>query len=556
MSGVDTEPGAGNPYVSTEIRLWKNQLWDDASTITRTQTATVVAKLARQLESRNVSGEESAQGVVLIGSAGIGKTRFVEELRRELSQQGDGKSRVIQLLRASELGEDPWQALQVSGDQKEARERVKGGELVIALDGLDEAPDALFDRAVEFLNEIAGMAGAVFICAIRQECVVRDPSRGERLEALGSVAQITFGGFDGLFYEDARRFFLDETGSINSEREKQVNQLWKRGGKYGWFRRPLVMELLRSVEPTTEINSAFDLFSELRRNEPENLEKSVLEAVDAWEPNQRFGAKGFVEPSVGLKDEFDPSGSKLFRLSGGELRPKHRTVWEFFAALRIAEQYEQNKSRFRDYFFHWDTREFLVRAMEDQDRSYEDALREAVGLTKHSVYDEAFRSYAKLLDKPGEVELRLPADLVDHLVKHDRAYEENGSQQFLSYVLHDLRVLTFASLPVSDTIPDELQRLLKKIQSLNGAISERQFHKEGPESQLRLCFQALRACVDVGDVEADTVSYFATMGRHLMGAALLWLEGNSNVDATATQQLREQLSHLLESPDVHRVSPA
>jgi hypothetical protein len=436
------------------------------------------------------SGETAPPATFIAGMAGTGKTTFLDQF----IERAPGRKP----LRVS--GEEMSLADLASGEHLLASTaaRTAGTGDCVVVDALDQASwptgsegevVAAIERAVEALERSAREHRYWPIASVRTEFLLRYQMLRTWLEEpAASRVYLTMGRWT---LEDA----LQLVGAGNAEpgRRQFLEKIWEPGrsgpARVEWYERPLFLHLLEQLPadqlaPVTSSLSDADtepiyrLYKLVFANEPEWANKAIGEELAqrrVLRPNRPLTLP--VPPALKEAGK-DIAPSRVLRQVASHLEFIHRTFGEFVTAREISLRYVRgDRETFADYFFHWDTRFFLIYAMDEAGAGgYKSALRTAIGLNEHEPpeIEWSFAIYSRMIMQPYALNEQDLSDLSTLAEKIELGSRERLNQRFLAYVLYDLRIfLEVRSLEISSHVRQPLERLVAWI--------GQKFGEPGPE---------------------------------------------------------------------------
>jgi hypothetical protein len=426
------------------------------------------------------SGETAPPATFIAGMAGTGKTTFLDQFIERAPRRKP--------LRVS--GEELSLVDLASGEQLLAgtAARAAGTGDCVVVDALDQASwptgsegelVAAVERAVAALEWSARQHRYWLIVSVRTEFLLRYQRLRTWLEEpAASRVYLTMGRWT---LEDA----LQLVGAGNAEpgRRQFLEKIWEPGrsgpARVEWYERPLFLHLLEQL-PADQLAPIAASLSGADTEPIYRLYKLVLESEPDWakeaidkELAQR-GKRGELWPNVPLTLPAPPAlnegkelaSSWVLRWVVSHFEFIHRTFGEFVTAREISQRYIQGDDEtFADYFFHWDTRFFLIFAMDEAlgAGGYKSALRTAIGLQEQEppAIEESFAIYSRMIMQPYALNEQDLSNLSTLAEKIEEGSRERLNQRFLAYVLYDLRIfLGVRALEISSHVRQPLERLV------------------------------------------------------------------------------------------------
>lgn len=445
-------------------------------------------------------------GTFIAGMAGTGKTTF---LRRFVERSPERKPLWVsgEELTLTEI--DPTKTRLLEGTPAH---HARSGDCVV-VDALDQAlwptygpageldVDTLID-VIRALETSARENGYWLISSVRTEFLLRYQKLRDWLEQPeeGRI-YLTMGRWS---LEDALQLVGSESGETN--KRQFLEKIWEPGrsgpARVEWYERPLFIRLIEQL-PESRLENFVKSLSKADTEPVYRLYKLVLAGEPMWAQDaiqEELQRRTILRPNIPLTltvpEAAELGESRVLRRVVDRLEFIHRTFAEFVTAREIARRYsEGDRETFADYFFHWDTRLFLIHAMNENKgaRAYKPALREAIGLQAREPeeIEAAFEIYSRMIMEPytlTEVDKSNLCALAENIQQGSR---QHLNQRFVSYVLYDLRIfMGVRALEISSYVRQPLEQL---VAWLDGLLGQREPEEPRLAEQLRHARKALQA---------------------------------------------------------------
>jgi hypothetical protein len=277
--------------------------------------------------------------------------------------------------------------------------------------------------------------------------------------------------------------------SVEAGKRRFLEKIWEPGrsgpARVEWYERPLFLGLIERL-PASRLANFAETLSKAGTEAVYQIYKLVLDSEPKWaqeaideELRQRPELKPNIPLTLPVPPAVDLGQSSILRRVVNRLEFIHRTFAEFVTAQDIARRYARgDHGTFADYFFHWDTRLFLIHAMnehamneKDDAQAYKPALRTAIGLQAQEPeeIELAFETYSRMIMEPYTLTERGKDDLCALAENIQRGSRERLNQRFLAYVLYDLRIfLGVRTLEISSYVEQPLTQLVAWLDQLLG----------------------------------------------------------------------------------------